>query len=159
MGKIPLAKLLSGIQALVTSFQVPAAPSTTATPIGSSMDLLENQVSDLRSFLGAGASEVAAPQAAETAAPAHEVAGYAQSPGPLRSTSHHSSLSALGDNSAPHHHHQPPSPLGSSNSTNAKRRANEAEDGPAKQQRSKRNRVCFSFWSCSRDNPTYVQPV
>jgi len=81
----------------------------------------------------------------------HDVA---YSPGPLRARSHHSSLSAPGDNSAPqqlqHHpqHHHPQSPLDlhpaartSSSGSNAKRRADEADDGPAKQQRSKRNRV------------------
>ncbi|KAK4654391.1 hypothetical protein QC762_404120 [Podospora pseudocomata] len=100
------------------------------------MEHLETQVSDLRSFL--------APQSA--AAPGLSLstpAAYSPS-GPL------SSLSALGDNSAP----QPASPLplesshgGGTTSANtttshAKRRAEPDEDGEvsAKQQRSKRNR-------------------
>ncbi|KAK4174572.1 putative fungal-specific transcription factor [Triangularia setosa] len=102
------------------------------------MEHLETQVSDLRSFL---APQTAAAPAMSLSTPA---AATAYSPGgPL------SSLSALGDNSAP----QPASPLepshggstASANTTttsNAKRRAEPDDDGEvnAKQQRSKRNR-------------------
>ncbi len=94
------------------------------------MDLLETQVSDLRSFLGAAA----APQSPEVVSP-NDVP---YSPGPLRANSHHSSLSAPGDNSA---QQPPPSPLEPRPGT-AKRRADDGDaDSAAKQQRSKRNRV------------------
>ncbi len=106
---------------------------------------------------------------------------YSPAPGPLRANSHHSSRSAPGDNSAPHHHHHPRGPqspldlrdghghghahahvhAGSTsssvgtvaNNNAAKRRADDEEDdGPARQQRSKRNRVCGlrCVASCSR---------
>ncbi|KAK0702889.1 hypothetical protein B0T21DRAFT_378198 [Apiosordaria backusii] len=115
------------------------------------MEHLETQVSDLRSFL--------APQT--TAAPAMSLstpaATTAYSPGgPL------SSVSALGDNSAP----QSASPLESSHgggtasantttttAAHAKRRADPDEDGEvtAKQQRSKRNRIkCNGQTPCHR---------
>lgn len=71
--------------------------------------------------------------------------------GPLHTSSHHSSFSAPGDNSAHHHqsHHNPQSPLdnatvSSGSSVHAKRRAEDFDDGQAKQQRSKRNRVCIT---------------
>jgi hypothetical protein len=126
-----------------------------------SMDQLETQVSDLRSFLGTAAAPQVPPQGPEVAqvVSPHDVA---YSPGPLRASSHHSSLSAPGDNSAPQHqHHHPQSPpldahaSGSSAiNAHAKRRADEAEDGgpdgSAKQQRSKRNRVCRAFLAPAR---------
>ncbi|KAJ4287441.1 hypothetical protein N0V88_007714 [Collariella sp. IMI 366227] len=77
--------------------------------------------------------------------------GFAAAGGPLHPSSHRSSLSAPGDNSAPLHH-RPQSPLEStlptaahaaaaSSNIHAKRRADDPDDGPAaKQQRSKRNR-------------------
>lgn len=95
------------------------------------MDQLEEQVSDLRSFLGAAQ----APQGPEVVLP-HNIA---YSDGPLHASSHATTaLSAPGDNSA-----QSPSPL-DSQTTTSKRRAEDGDvDGPAaKQQRSKRNRVC-----------------
>lgn len=95
------------------------------------MDLLETQVSDLRQFLGAAA----APQAPEAVSP-HDVA---YSPGPLRASSHHSSLSPAGDNSA---QQPPPSPFDPQRTGPAKRRVDDGDaDSSAKQQRSKRNRV------------------
>ncbi|KAL1840502.1 hypothetical protein VTJ49DRAFT_415 [Mycothermus thermophilus] len=77
------------------------------------MDQLETQVSDLRSFLGTTTAAPQAPDVVQVVSP-HDVASP-YSPGPLRASSH-SSLSAPGDNSAPHqqrqqqqqhhHHHQ-----------------------------------------------------
>lgn len=105
-----------------------------------SMDQLETQVSDLRSFLSQ------APLAPEEVVSPRDVA-YSPA-GPLRASSHHSSLSALGDNSAP----QPSSPVDSRVSTTgaAKRRADDGDgEAVAKQQRSKRNRVgrCLSGYA------------
>ncbi|GAB1316109.1 hypothetical protein MFIFM68171_06319 [Madurella fahalii] len=107
------------------------------------MDQLETQVSDLRSFLGQ------APPAPEVVSP-HDIA-YSPA-GPLRASSHHSSLSAPGDNSAP----QPPSPVDSRVSTTgaAKRRADDGDgEAVAKQQRSKRNRYISIAWSLISNRP------
>jgi hypothetical protein len=104
------------------------------------MDQLETQVSDLRSFLGAAA----APQGQGSPNSVQQQVANASSVSPhdypLRA-----SLSVSGrDNSA--HLDDPQSPpVGASPSyasSSAKRRAEDADDGHAKQQRSKRNRVC-----------------
>ena len=112
--------------------------------------------------------------ASASVASAHDVAYSPGPPAPLRASSHHSSRSAPGDNSAPHHHYHHPggpqsplvdlrdghghahstssSPGTLANSNAAKRRAadDEEDDGPARQQRSKRNRVRFlPVTSCS----------
>ncbi|KAK4155608.1 protein STB5 [Chaetomidium leptoderma] len=111
------------------------------------MDLLENQVSDLRSFLGAAAAPQG-PDVVEGGIPGvspHAAAAY--SPDPLQARSHQSSISAPGDNSAAQHHPQSPA---SSNAL-AKRRAEDEDDGPAKQQRSKRNRyISIACNECKR---------
>ncbi len=115
-----------------------------------------------------GGDDVVSAASVASVVSAHDT--YSPAPGPLRASSHHSSRSAPGDNSAPHHHHPraPQSPLdlrdghahthahahahaGSTSSSTgtvannnnaAKRRADDEEDdGPARQQRSKRNRV------------------
>lgn len=132
------------------------------------MDQLETQVSDLRSFLGAAPVPQSGPE--------HDVVDF-PSAAPLRVSTHgthhstHSTHGAHGDNSALaqhhssvyHHAHRPPSSPGTvsasssshnnilhNNNNNAKRRADEPEpdEGPAsKQQRSKRNRVRWRFYS------------
>ncbi|KAL2256913.1 hypothetical protein VTK26DRAFT_927 [Humicola hyalothermophila] len=105
------------------------------------MDQLEEQVSDLRSFLGTGTD----PQGPE-AVMAHN-AGFQGGPLAASSQATGAVFSALGDNSA-----QSPSPLGSQ-ATTSKRRADDGNvDGPtAKQQRSKRNRyISIACNECKR---------
>ncbi|KAK4168469.1 putative fungal-specific transcription factor [Cladorrhinum sp. PSN259] len=118
------------------------------------MDLLENQVSDLRSFLGAATG----PQAPAVVSPIDAAPGYSPPTGPL-------SRSAPGANSA--QQHQASSPLespgaaSSSNTTtttnnNKRGRAADDEDaadasGSTKQQRSKRNRyISIACNECKR---------
>ncbi|KAK4126957.1 hypothetical protein N657DRAFT_640837 [Parathielavia appendiculata] len=104
------------------------------------MDLLETQVSEVRSFLGVAP----ALQVPEVVSP-HGIAS-AQTPGPLQGAHH--SFSTLGESSAPQHQSQSPIEV-----TNAhgKRRADEADEGPARQQRSKRNRyISIACNECKR---------
>ncbi|KAK5653784.1 hypothetical protein OQA88_7942 [Cercophora sp. LCS_1] len=115
------------------------------------MDLLETQASEIRSFLGP------APPAVGASASATDATAYSPArTGPHRPSSHHSSHSALGDNSA--HATQPQagsSPLtvnGNDASTSAsKRRAEDDADSSSKQQRSKRNRyISIACNECKR---------
>lgn len=117
------------------------------------MDQLEAQATDLRFFLEKG------PPAPAVVSPMATVSGYSPAgAGPL-------SRSAPGANSAHHHQQQrqaslqssspggpleSPSAAAATNSATNKRRAedDDADAGPAKQQRTKRNRVCFPFLLC-----------
>ncbi|KAK3998102.1 putative fungal-specific transcription factor [Cladorrhinum sp. PSN332] len=118
------------------------------------MDLLENQVSDLRSFLGTTGPQPPAVVSPIDAPPA----GYSPPSGPL-------SRSAPGANSAQHQHqhqHQASSPLESPGSTTnnttsssaaAKRRAedDDIDSGSTRQQRTKRNRyISIACNECKR---------
>ncbi|KAK4099466.1 hypothetical protein N658DRAFT_498401 [Parathielavia hyrcaniae] len=108
------------------------------------MDLLETQVSEVRSFLGVAGG----PQVPEVASP-HDIS-FAQTPDPLLPRAHHS-FSAPGDISAPGQH-QSQSPIDATNlNAHTKRRADDADDGPARQQRSKRNRyISIACNECKR---------